>query len=56
MYSKETVAKLKEMGCEGFTVKMITNAKDHSTVMQLTKAEHKPCRLHVSRFPQDTRK
>jgi len=51
MYSKETVAKLKEMGCEGFTVKMITNAKDHSTVMQLTKAEHKTLPASMFQIP-----
>jgi hypothetical protein len=51
MYSKETVAKLKEMGCEGFTVKMITNAKDHSTVMQLTKSEHKTLPASMFQIP-----
>jgi hypothetical protein len=41
MYSKETAAKLKAMGCEGFLVKLSMNGKNVSMVVQLIKAEHK---------------
>ena len=51
MYSKETAAKIKEMGCEGFTVKLTTSAKDHSMVMQLTKAEHKALPTAMFQIP-----
>lgn len=51
MYSKETAARLKEMGCEGFTVKLTTNAKNHSMVMQLTKAEHKTLPASMFQIP-----
>ncbi len=38
MYSTETAAQLKQMGCVGFTVKMIMNGDKSSMTMQLTKA------------------
>jgi hypothetical protein len=41
MYSKETAARLKQMGCEGFLVKFTMNGRNVSMVMQLTKAEHR---------------
>jgi Domain of unknown function (DUF4412) len=41
MYSKETANKLRQMGCEGFLVKLTMNGKDFSMVMQLTKIEHR---------------
>ena len=51
MYSKETVAKLKEMGCEGFLVKLTMNGKNVSMVMQLTKAEHKVLPASMFQIP-----
>lgn len=39
MYSTETAAQLKQMGCEGFTVKMVMSSKDISMILQLTKME-----------------
>ena len=41
MYSKEVTDQLKQMGCEGFMVKMKMGSKDVSTIFQLTKAEHR---------------
>lgn len=51
MYSKETAARLKEMGCEGFLVKLTMNGKDVSMVMQLTKAEHKTLAASMFQIP-----
>jgi Domain of unknown function (DUF4412) len=39
MYAKDVPAQLKQMGCEGFLVKMEIRNKDIFTVMELTKAE-----------------
>jgi hypothetical protein len=39
MYAKDVPAQLKQMGCEGFLVKMQVRGKDLFTVMELTKAE-----------------
>jgi hypothetical protein len=39
MYAKDVPAQLKQMGCEGFLVKMQIRNKDLFTVMELTKAE-----------------
>lgn len=41
MYSPETAAQLKQMGCDGFMVKMVMKDKETSMIMQLTKVEHK---------------
>ncbi len=41
MYSKEITDQLKQMGCEGFMVKMEMGSKDVSTIYQLTKVEHR---------------
>ena len=41
MYSKEVTDQLKQMGCEGFMVKMKMGSKDVSTIYQLTKVEHR---------------
>lgn len=51
MYSKETAAKLKEMGCEGFLVKLTRNSKNVSMVMQLTKAEHRNLPASMFQIP-----
>jgi hypothetical protein len=51
MYSKETAAKLKEMGCEGFLVKLTMNGKNVSMVMQLTKAEHRTLPASMFQIP-----
>ena len=51
MYSKETAAKLKEMGCEGFLVKLTMNSKYVSMVMQLTKAEHRNLPASMFQIP-----
>jgi hypothetical protein len=39
MYAKDVPAQLKQMGCDGFLVKMQIRGKDIFTVMELTKAE-----------------
>jgi Domain of unknown function (DUF4412) len=39
MYAKDVPAQLKQMGCDGFLVKMQIRSKDIFTVMELTKAE-----------------
>ncbi|MEO7120922.1 MAG: DUF4412 domain-containing protein, partial [Ginsengibacter sp.] len=39
MYSSETAEQLKQMGCDGFMVKMVMNSKNVSMVLQLTKVE-----------------
>jgi hypothetical protein len=51
MYSKETAARLKQMGCEGFLVKLTMNGKDVSMVMQLTKAEHRNLSAAMFQIP-----
>jgi Domain of unknown function (DUF4412) len=51
MYSKETAARLKEMGCEGFLVKLTMNGKNVSMVMQLTKAEHRNLAASMFQIP-----
>ncbi len=51
MYSKETAAKLKQMGCEGFLVKLTMNGKNISMVMQLTKAEHRNLASSLFQIP-----
>jgi len=51
MYSKETAARLKEMGCEGFLVKLTMNGKNVSMVMQLTKAEHRSLPASMFQIP-----
>jgi hypothetical protein len=48
MYSKEVADQLKQMGCEGFMVKLTIKSKDVSTIVQLTKVEHRD--LPVSMF------
>ena len=39
MYSIETAAQLKQMGCDGFIVKMQMGSKNSAMIMQLTKVE-----------------
>lgn len=41
MYSTETADQLKQMGCDGFTVKMVMNSKDVAMILQLTKMERR---------------
>ncbi|HEY5408087.1 MAG TPA: DUF4412 domain-containing protein [Ginsengibacter sp.] len=41
MYSPETAAQLKQMGCDGFMVKMQMGNKNTAVIMQLTKVERK---------------
>lgn len=51
MYSKEVSDQLKQMGCEGFMVKMEIKNKDASTVMQLTKVEHRDLPASMFQIP-----
>lgn len=51
MYSPEATAQLKQMGCDGFTVKMQIESKDALTVMQLTKVEHKDLPASMFEIP-----
>ncbi len=39
MYAKDVPAQLKQMGCDGFMVKMQNRSKDVASVFELTKAE-----------------
>ena len=41
MYSTETAGQLKQMGCDGFTVKMVMASKDVAMKLQLNKVERK---------------
>ena len=41
VYSAETADQLKQMGCDGFTVKMVMNSKDVAMILQLTKMERR---------------
>ena len=56
MYSPEATEQLKQMGCDGFTVKMEMGSKDVSMVMQLTKVEHKIFLPACLRYLQDIKK
>lgn len=51
MYSKEVTDQLKQMGCEGFMVKMEMGSKNVSMVMQLTKVEHKDFLASIFEIP-----
>ncbi len=51
MYSKEVTDQLKQMGCIGFMVKMEIGSKDASTVMQLTKVEHRDLPASMFEIP-----
>ncbi|MEP6713061.1 MAG: DUF4412 domain-containing protein [Ferruginibacter sp.] len=51
MYSPEATAQLKQMGCDGFTVKMEMGSKDVSMVMQLTKVEHRDLPASMFEIP-----
>lgn len=41
IYARDVPAQLKQMGCDGFLVKMQTRSKDVASVWELTKAEHR---------------
>jgi hypothetical protein len=51
MYSTETAAQLKQMGCDGFLVKMTMHGKDFSLTMQLTKMERKDLPASMFEIP-----
>lgn len=51
MYSRETAARLKQMGCEGFLVKLTMQGKNISMVMELTKAEHRNLPASMFQIP-----
>jgi hypothetical protein len=51
MYSPDATAQLKQMGCDGFTVKMQMGSKDVSMVMQLTKVEHRDLPASMFEIP-----
>ncbi|HEV8082318.1 MAG TPA: DUF4412 domain-containing protein [Chitinophagaceae bacterium] len=51
MYSPEATAQLKQMSCDGFTVKMEMGSKDVSMVMQLTKVEHRDLPASMFEIP-----
>ena len=51
MYTPETEAQLKAMGCAGFMVKMIMKNKNVSMTMQLTKVEHKDIPASMFQIP-----
>ncbi len=50
-YSPEATAQLKQMGCDGFTVKMEMGSKDVSMVMQLSKVEHRDLPASMFEIP-----
>lgn len=51
MYSTEAAQQLKDMGCTGFTVKMTTNSKDYSMIIQLNKVERKDLPANLFEIP-----
>ena len=51
MYSKEVTDQLKQMGCEGFMIKLTMNGKDVSMVLQLTKVEHRNLPSDIFQIP-----
>jgi uncharacterized protein DUF4412 len=51
MYTPETEAQLKAMGCEGFMTKMEMKNKNVSMTMQLTKAEHRNLSADMFQIP-----
>jgi hypothetical protein len=51
MYSKEVTDQLKQMGCEGFMVKMKMGSKDVSMIFQLTKVEHRDLPSSMFQIP-----
>jgi Domain of unknown function (DUF4412) len=51
MYSTETVNQLKQIGCEGFMVKMTIGTKNSSTKEELTKVEHRDFSVSMFQIP-----
>ncbi|MGI8952463.1 MAG: DUF4412 domain-containing protein [Chitinophagaceae bacterium] len=51
MYSPATAAQLKQMGCDGFMVKMAMKDTNTSMTMQLTKVEHKDIPASMFELP-----
>jgi len=51
MYSPEVTEQLKQMGCDGFTVKMEMGSKNVSMVMQLTKVENRDLPASMFQIP-----
>ncbi len=51
MYSQSAADQLKQMGCEGFMVKLTMKSKNVSTMMQLTKAEHRDLPANMFEIP-----
>ena len=51
MYTPETEAQLKQMGCEGFMVKMEMKSKNINMIMQLTKVEHRNLPADIFQIP-----
>lgn len=51
MYSKEVSDQLKQMGCEGFMVKMEMGSKDVAMILQLTKVEHRDLPASMFQIP-----
>ncbi|MEP6682170.1 MAG: DUF4412 domain-containing protein [Parafilimonas sp.] len=52
MYTPETEAQLKAMGCEGFMTKMEMKNKNVSMTMQLTKSEHRNLSADMFQIPE----
>ncbi len=51
LYSKEVTDQLKQMGCDGFVVKMEMGSKNVSMVVQLTKVEHRDLPAAMFQIP-----
>ncbi|MEO8771980.1 MAG: DUF4412 domain-containing protein [Ferruginibacter sp.] len=51
MYSTETTQQLKQMRCDGMTVKMTIGSKDHSMILQLTKVERRDIPANMFAIP-----
>lgn len=51
MYSTETADQLKQMGCDGFLVKMTMNSKDVAMILQLTKMERRNIPANLFEIP-----
>jgi hypothetical protein len=51
LYSTDAAQQLKQMGCDGFTVKMVMSSKDVSMTLQLTKVERRDLPASMFEIP-----
>lgn len=51
LYSSQVVDQLKQMGCEGFMIKLVMNSRSSSTKEELTKVEHRDLSENMFQIP-----